>query len=108
MIGAAALLCLCVSLSAPVAQQRDAWFGEDKVMHFVASFFATSISASGARAVGLSPRASAVAGAGRGSAAGVWKEVRDHARPGHSASVRDLVWDAAGVAAGYGVMIHAR
>jgi putative lipoprotein len=106
--GTAALLCLCFSFSAPASRERDAWFGEDKVMHFVASFFATSISASGARAMGLSPRASAVAGAGVGSAAGVWKEIRDHARPGHSASVRDLVWDAGGVAAGYGVMVRAR
>lgn len=95
------LLCLCLSTSAPPA---DRWFAEDKLKHFFASFVATSLSASAARAVGLSPAQSAWVGAGVGTAAGVWKEWRDHSVRDAAPSFRDLTWDLAGVAAAAAVV----
>lgn len=90
-------LCLCLSLGPP--QEIDRWFAEDKYKHFVASFVVTSLAASGARAAGLSRDASLIAGGAVGGAAGVWKEWRDARTPDGVASVRDAVWDAAGVGA---------
>jgi uncharacterized protein YfiM (DUF2279 family) len=87
---------------------RDRWFGEDKLRHFFASLVVTSISASAARAAGFDHDQSLAAGVGVGVAAGVWKEIRDHRRPGGSASVRDLVWDLAGVAAAAAVFQQGR
>lgn len=100
-----ALLCFCLSFQAPT---RDRWFAEDKAKHFVASFVATTMAASAARAAGLDPHASAWAGAGAASAVGVWKELRDRRAPGRTASLRDLAWDGAGVAAGVAVMRRVR
>jgi uncharacterized protein YfiM (DUF2279 family) len=77
----------------------DRWFGEDKLRHFFSSFVITSVAASGARATGLTERQSLAVGIGVGGGLGIWKEVRDMRRPGETASIRDLVWDAAGVAA---------
>jgi uncharacterized protein YfiM (DUF2279 family) len=78
---------------------RDRWFGEDKLRHFFASFVITSVAASGARFAGLGERESLAAGVGFGAGLGIWKEIRDAGKPGETASFRDLVWDAAGVAA---------
>lgn len=100
-------LCLCLSLQGAPAPP-DRWFAEDKVKHFLASFVATSLGASAARLGGLEPRESAWAGAAVGGAFGVWKELRDRGREGSTASARDLVWDAAGVAAGVAVQRQIR
>ncbi len=100
-------LLLGLSLLAP-DPPRDRWIGEDKMKHFFTSFVATSITARAARAAGLDVRSSAWVGAGAGTAVGVWKEIRDQRRRDASASVRDLVWDAAGVAAGAAVMRQVR
>jgi uncharacterized protein YfiM (DUF2279 family) len=101
------LLCLCLSLSAP-QEPADRWFAEDKVKHFLTSFAATTITAGGARMVGLDVRPAAYAGAGVAAGLGVWKEVRDARIPAASASFRDLVWDGAGIAAGTAVMLQVR
>ena len=101
----AALLCLSVSSG---ASPPDRWFGTDKVKHFLASFVATSISASTARAAGLSPQNSIATGIGIGAGIGVWKEIRDHGRSGETASMRDLVWDLAGVGAAAAVASQTR
>lgn len=106
MNAAALALCLCLSLSGQ--PPRDRWFAEDKVKHFVASFVVTSASASAARAAGLEPAPSAWVGAGVGTGIGVWKELRDVGRRGETASLRDLAWDLAGVAAGTAVMRQVR
>lgn len=105
----------CCAIPAPVAMAADttprrapkrrapapdAWFGEDKFKHGILSFLATSLAASGARAAGLHQRASLWTGAAAGVGAGVWKELRDRNTPGATPSLRDLVWDAAGVGAG--------
>ena len=101
------LLCLCLSLSVP-QEPVDRWFGEDKFKHFVSSFAATTITASGARLVGFDAREAAWVGAGAGATIGAWKEIRDGQGPLGRASFRDLVWDGAGVAAGTAVMLQVR
>lgn len=103
----ACLLFFCLSLS-PGAPPADRWFAEDKFKHFFASFVVTSLSASGARAAGLTAEQSLAVGVGVGAGAGVWKEIRDHRRPGETASFRDMVWDAAGVGAAGVVISRAR
>lgn len=96
------LLMLCLSLGGqPTAstQPEDRWFGEDKLKHFVTSFIVTSLASSGARAAGLENDASLLVGAGTGVGLGVWKEWSDRNAEGRTASVRDIVWDLAGVGA---------
>ena len=100
------MFCLCLSLSAFEAPDR--WFAEDKAKHFATSFAATTLAASGARMVGLEARDAAYAGAGTAAVLGVWKEVRDARTPRASASLRDLVWDGAGIAAGTALMLQVR
>lgn len=101
----AALLCFCLSFSQPAP---DRWLSEDKWKHFFASFAATSLSASAARLSGLDAHASVWAGIGAGAGVGIWKELRDHRARAGSASLRDLGWDAAGVAAGAVLLRKAR
>jgi putative lipoprotein len=103
----ALFLCLCLSFGTGESP-RDPWLAEDKLMHFAASFAATSISASAARATGLSPGRSALAGAVVGSGLGLWKEVQDHRRPDGFFSYRDMAWDLAGVGAATMVMSRVR
>lgn len=100
------LLCLCLSFSNP--EPPDRWFAEDKVKHFATSFAATTLAAGGARMAGLDVREAAYAGAGTAAVLGVWKEVRDARTPGASASLRDIVWDGAGIAVGTAAMLQVR
>ncbi len=93
-----------------VLRQRappDAWFAEDKARHLFASLALTAVVFGGATAVGLEwPDAGIAAGAVAG-AAGLAKELSDRAR-GRPFSVRDLVWDGAGVGAGLVLAERAR
>lgn len=107
MTPAPVLFCLCLSLST-AAPERDRWVGEDKLKHFLASFVATSVSASFARTAGLDARSSAQVGAGVSVGLGVWKELRDARRPDATVSLRDLAWDLAGTGAGFAVMRQVR
>jgi uncharacterized protein YfiM (DUF2279 family) len=107
------VLCLCFALGlggggAAGDPPRDAWFAEDKYKHFAAAFAATTLSASAARTAGLERDASLRLGAATGAAFSLWKEIEDHRRPGGYFSVRDLVWDAAGVGAGVYVVGRGR
>ncbi|MDQ3556312.1 MAG: hypothetical protein M3409_06000 [Gemmatimonadota bacterium] len=97
--------CLCIVLG---TGEPDAWIAEDKWKHFFASFAITTLAASGGRAAGLAPGASLGAGVGVAAGAGVWKEWRDTRRPDGVVSVRDLVWDAGGIAAGAVVVRRGR
>lgn len=77
----------------------EAWLGEDKVRHFGASLGMTLIGYGGARTVLAHDPAIGVA-LGAAAVAGLLREVHDDRR-GRWFSVRDLVWDALGIAAGY-------
>jgi uncharacterized protein YfiM (DUF2279 family) len=95
---------LATVLAQPVPP--DPWFGEDKLKHLFNSFVATSMAASGARLFFDQPT-SLYVGGGMGAGAGVLKEVHD-ARTGGIFSIRDLVWDAAGVVAAVALLRSGR
>jgi putative lipoprotein len=84
----------------------DRWFGEDKFKHFALSYMITVGGYAGARFVAGHDE-SVWIGAGVGLAAGIAKELYDR-RTNRSASLRDLLWDAAGVATGIIVAAHTR
>ena len=80
------------------ARSPDPWFGEDKLRHFFLAFAATSFVYAAASTAGVDRRPGLVAAGAAGLASGVGKEAVDRARGGEF-SLKDLVWDAAGVAA---------
>jgi uncharacterized protein YfiM (DUF2279 family) len=102
------ILVLCLSLSAGTEPPRDRWVAEDKWRHFFTSFTVTALTAGVARLAGADAERSAWVGASVGAGAGIWKELRDVKRPDATASVADLVWDAAGVGAGAVVALQSR
>ncbi len=78
--------------------EDDRWLGEDKFKHFAMSYMITAGSFSVARTV-TDRDASLAAAVALGAAAGILKELYDR-RDERLISVRDLIWDAAGIAAG--------
>lgn len=97
----AALLLLCLAgppvRAEPAAQVADAWLASDKIRHGFGAYAATAFTFAGARLVFDRDAALGMAAAAA-VAASIGKEWLD-ARRGGRASVRDLVWDAAGIAA---------
>ena len=81
------------------AQERDAWLGPDKFKHAAMSYAITAYTFA---ATDSEPAAVASA-----AIAGILKEIYDRKR-GYAFSLRDLVWDAAGVALGYAVVKQTR
>lgn len=77
----------------------DQWLAEDKLQHFALSFAATQMTYGAARAVS-EPGTAAPAAAGAALALGFAKEIAD-VRRGEPFSLKDLAWDAAGVALGF-------
>ena len=76
----------------------DAWFGRDKVKHFLVSAFTQSVAYSALQAAGAG-RGEALAGASAATlAVGVGKELFDR-RAGGAVSGRDLAWNLAGAGA---------
>ena len=112
---AAALLLLCTASTSPppscfaVAAHRapDAWLAQDKVRHGLAAYAVVAFSYGGARALGAEDATALFIAAGASAAASIGKEWLD-ARRGGFASMRDLVWDAAGIAAALLVMREMR
>jgi uncharacterized protein YfiM (DUF2279 family) len=99
---------LAVSLlGAPPTQPREPFFAEDKFKHYFASFVITSLAASGARVAGLKHSESIAVGAGFGAAGGLIKEIQDERR-GQFFSVRDMLWDLAGIGTAVVVVDAAR
>jgi uncharacterized protein YfiM (DUF2279 family) len=84
----------------------DRWVGEDKLKHFAMSYVTTAFAYAGARSV-MTADASTRSAIAAGIAAGVLKEVYDHAHA-KPFSARDLIWDVAGVALGYVIVKQAR
>jgi putative lipoprotein len=93
---AAALACLAAR---PARAERDAWWGRDKALHLGVSFAL----ASGGYAVGAAISREPVVRFGIGGSvalgAGIAKEMYDRTGAG-TPSLRDLSWDAIGVATG--------
>jgi uncharacterized protein YfiM (DUF2279 family) len=105
----ACFFALCLALSGHrTPPPGDRVFGEDKLQHFFVSVLATSLAAGTARAAGLDGDASLRIGAGAGLALGVAKELHDLNRPDETASLLDLAWDAAGVAAATALVAQTR
>ena len=84
--------------SRSMAAPDDRWLAEDKARHFALSFAATAFTYGTSRFAARPAEARLVAGA-TGLALGVGKEVVD-VRRGTYFSLKDLVWDTAGVALG--------
>lgn len=77
---------------------RDAWFAEDKLRHFTVSAAATTVGYGGARFL-LDAEPAAVTAGSIALGLGIAKELMD-VRAGGPFSLKDLIWDAAGVALG--------
>ena len=84
----------------------DHWFGVDKVKHFVVSALAQSVTFGLLQYGGVRPPAAVAGSLAAGAALGVGRELHDRRTKGLF-SRRDLVWDAAGLAAGALVVTHA-
>lgn len=82
----------------PADPPPDRWLAEDKLRHLTASFAATGM-AYGAGRVALDRGPARAAAAATAIALGLAKEIADR-RKGGPFSLRDLAWDAAGVALG--------
>lgn len=80
-------------------QEGDAWLGADKFKHAGMSYAITAFS--------FAATDSEEAAIASGAVAGILKEVMDRRR-GSLFSVRDLIWDAAGIALGYAVIKQTR
>ncbi|MEP6495265.1 MAG: hypothetical protein ABJF01_21440 [bacterium] len=76
----------------------DRWLSSDKTKHFFTAAFVQSISFTGLRTTGLSRTGSFIGASAITSVISVGKEIHDRSSGG-AASVKDLTWDAAGLAA---------
>lgn len=86
------------AVTARQVERDDPWLAEDKLQHFTVSFAVTAMLYGGSRLV-LDPDPALGAAAVGGFGLGIGKEVVD-ARSGRWFSLKDLAWDAAGVALG--------
>lgn len=102
-----AVLARAVPPVAAAEPAADAWIGEDKARHFLMSFGVTMMGYGVARASGVAEADARVAAAAGSGLAGVGKEIHD-LRAGGPFSVRDLAWDAAGIAAGVMLLFNIR
>jgi uncharacterized protein YfiM (DUF2279 family) len=84
----------CYAATQPCSYAADAWIGEDKFKHLALSYMVTATVAAGARTF-TDRDDSIIAGAALGLLASVGKEIVD--RKKGSWSVRDLLWDMAGI-----------
>ena len=78
-------------------KQPDPWFSPDKAKHFFVSMFVESFSFSVLRAAHANRGASLAGAAALTAGVGVGREIYDYYHPG-TPSVKDLTWDAAGIA----------
>jgi uncharacterized protein YfiM (DUF2279 family) len=81
----------------------DRWLGADKARHFFLAGFAESAAFAAARAAGAGRRPALAVSALAAGGISIGKELVDRAGRGQ-ASVRDLFWDVAGIAA-YGALL---
>lgn len=89
------------------AEAADQWFAADKMRHFGVAFAISGLTYAGLRAVDVD-RGQALAGAGAAALiAGLGKELYDK-HIGRGFSIRDLVWDVAGIAAAMALLDRTR
>jgi uncharacterized protein YfiM (DUF2279 family) len=82
-------------------ENHDKWFSKDKYQHFTISAFYTLGSATILNRHFESSQGSAIAiGAGFTISLGLGKELADKRKPTETSSIKDLIWDAAGVLTG--------
>jgi len=91
----------------PGAQSGDHWFSADKAQHFLMAAFVESVSFSALRTTRLSRSRSLVGAATVAGVVSVGKEAYDQ-RYGGDPSLKDLTWDAAGMAAAALVLGHTK
>ena len=82
-----------------VRTEADRWLGADKFKHAGMSYAIT--------AYAFAVTDSEAVAVGSAAVAGLAKEVYDRRR-GYPFSIRDLIWDAAGIALGYAVIKQTR
>jgi uncharacterized protein YfiM (DUF2279 family) len=87
-----------------LAQARDRWFAEDKVRHFFTSYGVAALGYGSTRLVGFGHHDAMKLSLAGAAVAGIGKEVLD-VRRGGPFSLRDLVYDAAGIAVA-GAILH--
>ena len=85
--------------SRTLVPEGDAWLGPDKFKHAAMSYAITAYTFAATDSEPVAVASAAIAG--------ILKEIYDRRR-GSLFSVRDLVWDAAGVALGYAVVKQTR
>ena len=91
------------SRSVPRTVPTDRWLGTDKVRHFLLAGLAESAAFAAARAAGVGRRPALALSAAAAGGISIGKELVDRTGRGQ-ASVRDLIWDVAGIAA-YGALL---
>jgi len=101
-------LCLAVNLiyGQAAVTHPDAWFGIDKIKHFFISAFIESVSYSALQAARVNHRSALGGAIAITLGFGVGREIHDKRTPGNIFSVRDLTWDAIGIAAGTVLLSH--
>lgn len=100
-------LLLVFSLGSSPASPNDPWLSEDKLKHFFTSAFVQSMGYGSLRAAGVAHGTALGLATTVTAAAGGGKELWDR-RGGGTASVRDLVWDAAGAGAVTVLLVRTR
>lgn len=105
-IGAVALVLAALAMPA-AAQIPDRIIGPDKVQHFFLSAFIQTFTYSSLRATNLDRQSSLVGATAASASLGVFKELRDR-RIRRQFSVRDLLWDAAGIGMATVFLSHSR
>jgi hypothetical protein len=91
----------------PRQSTGDAWFAPDKLQHFTLSYGVTAFAFAGAQLVGAEGDTRLRIAAGTGLLAGIAKEIADVSR-GAPFSVKDLLYDALGVATAVAILRKVR
>jgi hypothetical protein len=91
----------------PWQSRGDAWFAPDKLQHFTLSYGVTAFAFAGAQLAGAEGDTRLRIAAGTGLLAGIAKEIADVSH-GASFSVKDLLYDALGVATAVAILRKVR
>ena len=98
-----ALLCCMLTLSGCSHMANDAWTGQDKAQHFIASAMLAAAGNEYAQHQGINRDRSAAIGFMFSVSLGASKELWDSRPTGSDWSWKDFAWDVAGATTGYTV-----